>query len=73
MIHVCTVNPDGTATIQVNFSDEGVVLTGETNVKGGEAEALHYLPVFEADLRTNFAELFPVSEPEPGEEGGGID
>lgn len=53
-------NQDGTTKIQVNFADEGVDLPGETVVKGGEAEALRYLPIFEADLRRNFADRFPA-------------
>jgi hypothetical protein len=66
MTYVLAVNPDGTTIIQVDFSDEGVALTGETRIKGGEAEALAYLPIFEADLRRNYAELFPLPElPEP--------
>lgn len=69
MIHTITVNPDGTATIAVNFSDETVSLTGETTVKGGESAAVRYLPTFEADLRRNFAELFP-KPPEPTPNGG---
>lgn len=62
MTYVITENPDGTATIQVDFADENVDLQGVTSVKGGEVEALRYLPVFEADLRRNFAHLFPVPE-----------
>jgi hypothetical protein len=68
MLNTIIANPDGTSTIQVDFADEEVSLTGETNVKGGEAEALRYLPIFEADLRRNFAELFPVPELPPGGE-----
>lgn len=68
MTHTLTVNPDGTTTIQVDFADEEVNLTGETSVKGGEAEALRYLSAFETDLRRNFAELFPVPEMPTGGE-----
>lgn len=58
---------DGITRINVDFSDEGVNLQGETTVKGGEAEALQYLPTFEADLRRNFSDLFPLPEmPEGG-------
>ena len=53
---------DGIARIEVSFADEGVDLVGTTHVKGGEAEALAYLPVFEADLRRNFADLFPAPQ-----------
>ncbi len=64
MTHALTINPDGTTTVIVDFSDEGVTLTGETSVKGGEIDALHYLPIFESDLRRNFVDRFPLS-PEP--------
>lgn len=58
---------DGITRIEVSFADEGVDLTGTTHVRGGEAEALAYLPIFEADLRRNFSEFFP---PPPMPEGG---
>uniref|UniRef100_UPI00261AD744 hypothetical protein n=1 Tax=uncultured Halomonas sp. TaxID=173971 RepID=UPI00261AD744 len=58
MMHTITVL-DGVARIEGAFTDEGVDLAGVTHVKGGEAQALAYLPVFEADLRRNFSELFP--------------
>jgi hypothetical protein len=67
MIHAITVNPDGTTTIRVDFTDEGVNLQGEIAIKGGEAKALGYVPIFEADLRRNYIELFP---PAPPTEGG---
>jgi hypothetical protein len=60
MTYIVTVNDDGTTTIEISFIDEGVNLQGRTNVKGGELEALNYLPVFEADLRRNYADLFPL-------------
>jgi hypothetical protein len=66
MTYTITVNPDGTTTIDVDFTDETVNLQGQTSVKGGEAEALSYLHFFEADLRRNFADLFPASEVPPG-------
>ena len=72
MTHLITVNHDGTATLAADFSDEGVALQGNTHVKGGEAEALAYLPVFERDLRRNYAHLFPTpvtDSDEPAEEG----
>ena len=62
MTHVITENIDGIATIRVSFSDEGVILTGETSVKGDESAALNYLPTFESDLRRNFADQFPAPE-----------
>ncbi len=67
MTHLITVNHDGTATLTVDFSDEGVGLQGKTHVTGGEAEALAYLPVFERDLRRNYAHLFPTPDPDPDE------
>lgn len=66
MMHHFIGNQDGTTTIQANFADKGVDLSGETTVKGGEAEALRYLPTFEADLRRNFSDSFPA----PVIEGG---
>jgi hypothetical protein len=67
MVHNITIVGDGTAKINVDFSDELVDLQGETFVKGGETEALQYLPVFEADLRRNNSEKFPLPEiPEGG-------
>lgn len=67
MIHEFIINQDGTTTIQVDFADEGVNLQGKTSVKGDETSALRYLPIFEADLRRNNTELFPLPEmPEGG-------
>lgn len=62
MTHDIVVNDDNTASISVSFLDEGIDLQGNTSVKGGVAEALRYLPVFEADLRRNFSDLFPLPE-----------
>lgn len=60
-------NQNGTTTINVSFTDENVELQGTTTIKGGEQEALEYLPVFEADLRRNYSDLFPLPEmPEGG-------
>lgn len=73
MTHVITENFDGTTTIRVSFHDEDVELTGETQVKGRESDALAYLSVFEADLRNNFADRFPVPESEDDPEDGGIE
>ena len=69
MTHTITDLHDGTIRIDVDFSDEGVDLQGTTHVRGSEAEALAYLPVFERDLRRNYRHLFPEPELEP-EEGG---
>lgn len=43
----------------VDFSDENVELQGEIRIKGNQEDALKYLPVFERDLRRNFADKFP--------------
>lgn len=67
MTYAIAVNDDGTATLAVDFSDEDVGLQGKTQVKGGEAEALAYLPVFERDLRRNYSHLFPTPDPDPDE------
>jgi hypothetical protein len=67
VIHNIIQNEDGTTTIHVDFSDEGVDLVGETRVKGDENAALVYLPFFEADLRRNFAEKFPIPDTEEPE------
>lgn len=63
-------NENNTTAIEISFQDEDVNLTGRTTVKGKTANAETYLPIFEADLRRNFAELFPpptVPEVDPGE------
>ena len=55
----------------IDFNDEGVNLIGETEVVGDESKALAYASFFEADLRRNNSELFPVPEmPEASEMGG---
>ena len=54
----------------LDFSDENVVLVGETEVVGDESKALAYAHFFEQDLRRNNAELFPVPEIEIPEMGG---
>lgn len=60
-------NQNGTTTINISFTDESVDLHGTTTIKGGEKEAQEYLPVFEADLRRNYSDLFPLTEmPEGG-------
>lgn len=64
------INDSDTTIIKVDFADEGVELTGETSVKGDGLAAIAYLPVFESDLRRNFAEKFPI--PEVHAEGGEI-
>ena len=49
--------------LTIDFTDEGVFLIGETEVVGNEDTARAYASFFEADLRRNNAELFPVPEP----------
>ena len=56
--------------ISVSFADEGVDLTGDTSVIGGEQKALDYLPFFEKDLRRNFADRFPQPGIPNGTMGG---
>ena len=56
--------------LTIDFSDENIVLVGETEVVGDESKALSYAPFFEQDLRRNNTELFPVPEiPEPEMDG----
>ncbi|MGD9978681.1 MAG: hypothetical protein AB7S54_12200 [Bacteroidales bacterium] len=50
--------------LTIDFSDENVVLVGETEVVGDEGKTLAYAHFFEQDLRRNNAELFPQSETE---------
>ena len=69
MTHDFTVGGNLT-NITVSFADEGVDLTGETSVIGGEQKALDYLPFFERDLRRNFADKFPQPEIPDGMMGG---
>lgn len=59
--------------INVDFSDEGVELTGETSIIGDEQKAAEYLPFFERDLRRNFADQFPQPEPPAGGMMGGME
>jgi len=60
--------------LTIDFSDENVVLVGETEVVGDEGKALAYAHFFEQDIRRNNAELFPVPEmPEASEEMPGGD
>ena len=70
MTHVITENLNGTTTIQVDFTDEGVELQGSISIKGDTKQAEQYLPIFEKDLRQNFAEKFPMQDTEQPEEGG---
>ena len=72
MTHDFTVGGNLT-NITVSFADEGVDLTGETSVIGGEQKALDYLPFFERDLRRNFADKLPQPEPPDGGIMGGLE
>lgn len=63
-------NQDGTSSITIEFSDEGVNLQCRTSVKGDMAAAEQYLPFFEADMRNNFADLFPLPQTPATPEGG---
>ena len=49
--------------LTIDFSDENIVLVGETEVVGNTDTALAYAPFFEQDIRRNNTELFPVPEP----------
>ena len=62
MITATTTLDDKHTQLVIDFSDEGVSLSGETIVLGDEAKALAYAPFFEQDLRRNNAELFPQPE-----------
>ena len=66
MIKVITEQGD-VAELVLDFTDEGVELIGTTHVKGDAAQAEAYAPFFEADLRRNFAHLWPVAEAEEGD------
>jgi len=57
-----------TASIQIDFSGEGVGLLAEISVGGDEEKALKYAPVFEKDIRENFKPLFPQPKPEEPKE-----
>jgi hypothetical protein len=48
--------------LTVDFSDENVLLVGESVVVGSEADALSYAKFFGADLRRINADLFPMPE-----------
>ena len=63
MIATTEIINDKRTKLILDFSDENIVLVGETEVVGDESKALSYAHFFEADLRCNNAELFPVPEP----------
>ena len=56
--------------LTLDFMDEGIDLTGSMLVAGDESAARSYAHFFEADLRRNNAELFPVPEIEIPEMDG---
>jgi len=66
---VITENQDGTTALTIDFIDEGVDLQCDTTVKGDSSAAYSYLPFFVRDMRSNFADKFPIPEaPEGGME-----
>lgn len=70
MITTTEIINDKRTKLILDFSDEGVSLVGETEVVGDASKALSYASFFEADLRRNNTELFPVPEmPEPEMDG----
>ena len=74
MIITTETYDEKTTRLIIDFSDEGVDLCGDILVAGDEQAALGYAPFFEADLRRNYAELFPRPEmPEASEEMPGGD
>jgi hypothetical protein len=64
MTYQITAFGNGTHIFLVCFSDYGVAFEGDTTVKGTPEDAERYVSVFERDLRTNYAYLFPQPEPE---------
>ncbi len=73
MIVTTTTIDDKHTKLVIDFRDEEINLIGETSVVSNESAALAYAHFFEADLRRNNAELFPVPEPidVPEEMSGG--
>lgn len=70
MIATTEIISEKLTKLTIDFSDEGVSLVGETEVVGDASKALSYASFFEADLRRNNTELFPVPEmPEPEMDG----
>ena len=63
MITTTEIIDEKLTKLTIDFSDENVELVGETEVVGNESIARAYASFFEADLRRNNAELFPVPEP----------
>lgn len=67
MIYEITAS-ENVSILGVSFADEGVELTEHIKVDSGEQAALAYLPFFVADLRRNYAHLFP----QPVQPDGGM-
>ena len=63
MITTTEIISEKLTKLTIDFSDENIVLVGETEVVGDESAALAYAHFFEQDLRRNNTELFPVPEP----------
>ena len=70
MITTTEIISEKLTKLTIDFSDENIVLVGETEVVGDEGKALAYVHFFEADLRRNNTELFPVPEIEIPEMDG---
>ena len=73
MITTTEIIDEKLTKLTIDFSDENVELVGETEVVGNESITRAYASFFEADLRRNNSELFPVPEmPEASEMDGEI-
>ena len=70
MITTTEIISEKLTKLTIDFSDENIVLVGETEVVGDESAALAYAHFFEQDLRRNNAELFPIPEIEIPEMDG---
>ena len=64
MTYEITASENG-SILGVSFIDENIDLTEHIKVDGGEQAALAYLQFFVADLRRNYAHLFPQPVMEP--------
>ena len=72
MITTTEIIDEKRTKLTIDFSDENIVLVGETEVVGNTDTARAYAHFFEQDLRRNNAELFPVPEIEIPEMDGEI-
>ncbi|MDO5116174.1 MAG: hypothetical protein Q4D58_08775 [Synergistaceae bacterium] len=52
-----------TTKLNISFADEDIDLECAIEVAGDEAAALAYAPFFEADMRRQYADLFPQPDP----------